>query len=167
MRFGVIDIVFGVVILLLLIRALVRGFIKEVFSMAQWVLGLTLAFFFHRRLAAILAEKYFPGQTVIPSVAAFAGIFIVVFIVILILEKILRDIVDGVRLGGIDHFLGALFGIAEGILVVSLFLWLFSAQPLMDPAPVLNGSVFYRMLRPVIGVMEETVIALPPGDAGV
>jgi membrane protein required for colicin V production len=176
MELPVIDIVFGVVILLLMLRSLLRGLIREALSMAQWVLGLAAAFLFHRRVAAWLAENYFPHQKYIPDVLAFAGIFIIIFIVILIVGKILRDIVTDVHLGGVDHFLGALFGVLEGLLLVSLIIWLLGVQPFFDTRPLLAGSFLYGLLAPLIGTLEETVAeavaavasaVLPLGSGGV
>ncbi|MDR1909281.1 MAG: CvpA family protein [Spirochaetaceae bacterium] len=157
MEFNAIDVVFAVLILLLMVRCLIRGFIGEVFSMAQWVLGLGAAFLLYRRGAVWLAENYFPGQKFLPNVLAFAGIFIVIFIFILILEKILKDIVTGVQMGGADRILGALFGLAEGLLFVSLILWLLEIQPLFDSRRLIEGSFFYSFLSPFIGSVEATV----------
>jgi membrane protein required for colicin V production len=157
MQFVAIDIVFGVVTLLLLIRGLTRGLIREVLAMAQWVLGIAAAFLLHRRVAEWLMENYFPRQKYVPEFLAFAGIFIIVFIVILILGKILKDIISSVHLGGLDRFLGALFGILEGVLIASLVLWLMKVQPFFDVGPLLRDSFCYNLLAPLIGTLEETV----------
>jgi membrane protein required for colicin V production len=156
MRFTSIDVVFGVLVLLLMIRSLIRGLIQETMSVAQWFLGLLLAFVFYRSVSAWLEKTYFPGNEILSDVLAFAGIFIFVFIGILILEKILRDIVNGISLGGIDHFLGALFGILEGLLVVVLALWLLEAQPFADLSPIYENSFSFRLLGPLAGSVNST-----------
>jgi membrane protein required for colicin V production len=155
MEFQIIDIVFCVLMLLLALRCLLRGIIREMFSMAQWVLGFAAAFFLHRSVAAWLAEKYFPGQKYVPEILAFAGIFIAVFVIILILEKMLRDIVEGIHLGGVDSFLGAIFGLAEGLMLAALILWFLLMQPVFDATPVLQNSFFARLLSPFIGAVKN------------
>jgi membrane protein required for colicin V production len=73
-----------------------------------------------------------------------------VFILIKILELMLKEIVEGIKLGGADRFLGIIFGLAEGIIAVSLILFVMKIQPLFDPAPILNKSVFAEILLPFI-----------------
>jgi membrane protein required for colicin V production len=152
----VIDIVFTVLILLVLIRAALRGFIEEVMSMASLVLGLGAAFFLHKRGAAFLVERYIPDIKVLPEILAFIAIFLIVFLAVRLLEFILKDIAARVNLGGLDALLGAVFGVAEGVVLVSLILFLLIIQPLYDMQPLLEKSFFARLLAPFIGAVERT-----------
>jgi membrane protein required for colicin V production len=91
-----------------------------------------------------------PNLKIIPEIIAFIALFLIVFIAIKILEAILKDIIEGIRLGRADRFLGILFGLVEGIIVVSLLLFVFSVQPLFDPEPLLTKSFFAGLLLPFI-----------------
>jgi membrane protein required for colicin V production len=161
MNFEVIDIVFALLMVILIIRAALRGFIEELMSMASWVLGFGAAFFLHKNGALFIRERYLPEMTVLPEILAFIAIFLIVFVAVKILEFILRDIVTRINLGGVDRFLGVLFGLIEGILLVSLILFLFTLQPLFDAGPLLENSVFARLftryLLPFIAVVGDSL----------
>jgi membrane protein required for colicin V production len=152
----VIDIIFAVLILIVLIRAALRGFIEEVMSMASLVLGLSAAFLFHKKGAVFLIERYMRDMKILPEILSFIAIFLIVFAAVKILEFILKDIAGRINLGGVDRFLGAVFGFAEGIILVSLILFVLTIQPLYDMQPLLEKSLFARILEPFIGVVEQS-----------
>jgi membrane protein required for colicin V production len=147
---AVIDIIFVVLMVIFVVRCSLRGFIGEIMSMASVVLGLLASFFFYKNGGAYIREKFMPGMEVIPDILAFLALFLIVFILIKILELMLKEIVEGIRLGGADRFLGIFFGLAEGIAVVCLVLFVLTVQPLFDPAPLLNKSFFAKILLPFI-----------------
>jgi membrane protein required for colicin V production len=147
---------------IIIVRCTLRGFVEEVMSMAAMVLGLGSAFFFHKRGAAFLIEKYLPNMKVLPEILAFVAIFLIVFLAVKLLEFILKDIVERVHLSGVDRFLGALFGFIVGVVLVSLVLFVLSIQPLFDAGPLLAKSYFAQALAPYIGAARNS-IPLPGG----
>jgi membrane protein required for colicin V production len=118
--------------------------------MAGIVLGLLAALFFYKNGGSFIRVKFMPETAVIPEVMAFIILFLIVFIIIKLLEKILSDIIDRVELDSADRFLGVIFGLAEGIAVVSLILFLLRVQPLFDSSPLLSDSFFAKLLLPLI-----------------
>jgi membrane protein required for colicin V production len=166
---AVIDIVFIVLAIILTVRCALRGFIGELMSMASIVLGLLAALFFYKNGGVFIREKFMPGMKIIPEILAFIALFLIVFVVIKILESILKEIIEKIRLGGADRFLGIVFGLVEGIIVISLVLFILTIQPLFDPAPVLRGSIFAEFLLPFITGSEFGAGAFAgpfPGLAG-
>jgi membrane protein required for colicin V production len=154
-KLAVADIVFAVLILILMIRSALRGFIGELLSWASAALGLLTGFFLYKNGAAFLREKFFGDLQVLPEVLAFIALFLIVFVAIRILEAILKDIIQRINLGGVDRVLGLIFGLLEGLLVVSLLLFLLSIQPLFPPERVLGNSIFARFLLPLIAAPES------------
>jgi membrane protein required for colicin V production len=152
MSLAVIDIVFIALILILVVRCTLRGFVVEVMSMASLVLGVLGAIFFYKN-GAVFVEKRFAIAGFPSKLLAFIGIFFVIFIMVKILEYILRDIINRINLGGVDRFLGFLFGLVEGTLLTALALFFLSGQPLFDAAPLLEKSLFARFLLPLMGVV--------------
>jgi membrane protein required for colicin V production len=152
----IIDIIFAVLILLVLIRAALRGFIEEVMSMASLVLGLGAAFLFHKKGADFLIERYMGNMKILPEILAFIAIFFIVFASVKILEYILKDIAGRINMGGVDRILGAVFGFAEGVILISLILFVLTIQPLYDMQPLLEKSLFARTLEPFIGAVERS-----------
>ncbi|MDR3336501.1 MAG: CvpA family protein [Treponema sp.] len=156
----IIDIVFILLILLFAVRGALKGFIEEVTAMASVVLALGAAFFFHRKGAEFLIEKYFPGGKVLPGILAFLGLFVIVFVAVKLLGFLLRDISSRISLLDTgDHLLGFLFGILEGVVLVSLLLWIMTIQPFLDAAPVLEHSIFAEILLPFIGSLGKVSLS--------
>jgi membrane protein required for colicin V production len=145
-----IDIVFSVLIFLLFLRGFLRGFIRELLSWASLVLGILGSVLFYKNGAIFIRDRFLPGMKILPEILAFIAIFVIVFLVLKILGKILRDIVEGIHLGGVDKFLGAAFGLVEGLVLVSLVLFILTIQPLFDPTGILGSSLFAQFLLPLI-----------------
>ncbi|MDR1319331.1 MAG: CvpA family protein, partial [Treponema sp.] len=112
--------------------------------------GLLAALYFYRNGALFVREKFMPGLKIIPEILAFIAIFLIVFISVKIIEGLLKEIIESIRLGRADRFLGIFFGLAEGIVVVSLILFALSVQPLFEPGPILEKSFFGDLLLPFI-----------------
>jgi membrane protein required for colicin V production len=173
MSFAAIDCIFVALIVIFSVRCALRGFVSELMSMASVVLGLLTALYFYKKGGELVRLKFMPELRIIPEIIAFVGLFLVVFVAIKILEAMLEEIIEGVRLGSADRFLGVIFGLVEGIIVVSLVLFVFSVQPLFDPAPLLEKSFFAHILMPLItgnGNAESTAWlrrCAAGGDAGV
>jgi membrane protein required for colicin V production len=155
-----IDIIFIALVLILVIRCSLRGFIEEVLSMASGVTGVLSAVFFYKKGGIFIRERYLPGLDLIPEVLAFVILFLIPFVAIRILQHIIKDIIVKVKLGGLDRFLGILFGLLEGIALISLVLFVIDIQPLFDKNLLLERSFFARFLLPVIGEVHRSVAGL-------
>jgi membrane protein required for colicin V production len=155
------DIIFLILIAILMLRCALRGFLRELMSWASLVFGILAAILFYRPGGNFIREKFLWDAQVLPEIAAFIVLFLIVFFFIRFLELILRDIINRINIGGVDHFFGLLFGILEGLVLVSLILLMLYKQPLFDAGPLLTESVFARILLPVIGDIEENIFKLP------
>jgi len=151
----VLDTIFIILIAVFALRCYVKGFISEILSMAAIVLGLLASLFFYKNGAEFLRAKFWPDLKTIPEIIAFVALFVIVFFIIKFLEIMLKEIIRGIKLGGADRFLGVIFGLAEGIVVISLVLFLFRIQPLFDPSSLLQESIFARLLLPLITGKEN------------
>lgn len=147
---AIIDLVFAGVIVLFILRCVVRGFVSSLMSLAAVVFGLLAAIFFFRVAGDLIRERFMPDAAMIPNVLAFVALFLAVFVVAKIIESMLRGIVDGLGMQGLDRFLGAILGFAEGVIVVCLLLFLIAVQPFFDPDDALRGSIFAELLMPFI-----------------
>ena len=148
---AIIDIVFLALTAILIIRCGLRGLIKEVMSMASLALGLLAAVSFYRQGAAFVRTKILSDVAVLPELIAFLVLLALVFFAIKIIEHILQDIISRIHLGGLDHALGLVFGLLEGLVVVRLILFVLAIQPLFDAASLLDQSVLVKLLDPLMG----------------
>ena len=155
MNFSAIDFIFLGLIGLFMIRCFLKGFVSEILSMAAVVLGLLTALFLHKNGGEFLRSQFWPGLQVIPEIAAFIILFIIVFLVVKIIEKILVNIIEKVSLSGANSFLGLVFGLVEGIVLVSLILLLLKIQPLFDSSSLLANSFFAKLILPLIAGKER------------
>jgi membrane protein required for colicin V production len=151
------DVVLLAVAGLLILRAFLRGFTGEIFSIASLTLGIFAALFFFKNGAAFLRILFLPGVPLVPEILSFLVIFLAVFITGKILEHVVKDIVNRLGLNGLDRFLGLILGLAEGIVVIALVLVFISIQPLFTSAALLEGSVLARLVIPLIGIARGYV----------
>ncbi|MDR1469235.1 MAG: CvpA family protein [Spirochaetaceae bacterium] len=137
-----------IIILLVAIRASLRGLVAEVAGTASVVFGLLLSALFFDEGAAFIRERGFVTMAVVPEMIAFAAIFIIVFVAVKLIEGVLKDIVRRISLSAIDHLLGFFFGIAEALVIIMVIMIIINVQPLFDKNAVLDGSIFARFLMP-------------------
>jgi len=156
MGLAVIDFVFLVIIAIFALRCALRGIVSELMSMAALVLGLLTAIFTFRKTAELIRGRFVPDVKALPEIISFVAVFLAVFAVIKIFETILKDIIDRIQLGGPDRFLGFFLGIAEGLVIVCLLLFLILVQPFVDSTLILEGSLLAKLLMPfIIGTKKE------------
>lgn len=111
---------------------LLRGFIREAFSLLTWIVAVWVGLTFSHDFAPLL-EKHVQ----IPSVrlaAAFAILFVATLLVGGLVSYLLTQLVQMTGFTGTDRLLGLLFGVARGTLLVSVLVLLAGVTPLpKDP----------------------------------
>jgi membrane protein required for colicin V production len=148
MTVAVIDIVFSGIILMFMITAAVRGLIREFFSKAAFICGIIGAV-----LLTPVLQTYVNGlvkNTIAAKIVSFILIFIIIFLVVKIIQELFSAIFSGEILRGLDHSLGLVFGILEGIVVVTFIIALIEIQPWFDVAHILKNSFFAKILNGII-----------------
>ena len=110
--------VIGVVALSMLL-AYVRGFTRELIALLAWVLGFFAALAFSPIVGAWLPE--FGGSPVVRYLVAFVVILILALIAGALVAWPLRSVIRRSGLGFVDRFLGALFGVVRGVVLVLAF----------------------------------------------
>lgn len=132
------DIVFGVVLLVAGVRCALKGFIAEAMSMAALILGVAAAVFFSKPGATLIAAYF--GQSNWNQVIAFLILFLVVYLIVKILQRILQGLFERIHLDQLDRALGLFLGLAEGVLLVVLVVYVLQVQPLIDLSKLIRGS---------------------------
>lgn len=137
--------VFGVIAVSMLLAAW-RGLVREVISLAGWVIAFLAASLFAGPLSEVLPASIPTPE--LRAVVAFIGVFIGALVVSTLFGLLLSKIVHAVGLGGLDRALGTLFGLARGLLIVLAFALLsgLTALPL-QPAwrDSLTGTLLARI----------------------
>jgi membrane protein required for colicin V production len=123
-----IDYVIIGIIALSAIISVVRGFVKEVLSLAAWVLAFWVALTFSPQFSVLLSD--YISTPSVSLFAAFAALFIVTLILSALVNHLIAAIVEKTGLSGTDRMLGVLFGILRGVAIVTLLVLLAAATPM-------------------------------------
>lgn len=111
--------------------AMVRGFSREVLSIASWAAAAAAAYFFYPVVLPYVQPYIDHAQLAI--VAAAAIIFFIALIVVTVITMKVADFIIDSRVGALDRTLGFVYGAARGILVVAVgylfFSWLVGSNP--------------------------------------
>lgn len=161
------DLVCGAILLLAAVRAGVRGFVAEAFSLGAIAVGLVVAIIGHPPVVEQLQNWWPPAWWQRP--AAFLVLFVVGYVLVKLLEGLFQRAGAALGLKGLDHLLGFGVGVAEGLVVVYALLLLAQVQSVVDAEPWLAGSLVRDRLLPWL----QTNVPLPPlpplptaGDSG-
>jgi membrane protein required for colicin V production len=126
MPITILDLVLLGVMLISGLLALVRGFMREILSIAAWGAAALATLYAYQKLLPT-AKAYFNNDTIATAVTV-AGVFIGTLIVVSIITTRVSDMILDSRIGALDRTLGFLFGLARGLLIVvvayQFFIWL-------------------------------------------
>src|ERR1700709_2466632 len=124
MPITILDLVLLGVMLISGLLAMVRGFMREILSIAAWGAAALVTLYAFSKLLPT-AKTYFNNDTV-ASVVVVAGVFIGTLIVVSIVTGRISDMILDSRIGALDRTLGFLFGLARGLLIVVVAFLFFS-----------------------------------------
>ena len=102
--------------------SLMRGMVREVLSLAGWVLAFFVAKTYTLQLAPLL-PKAIPTET-LQYLAAFLILFLATLLIAALLSIALSQIFKTVGLGWLDTVLGGLLGTLRGIVIVCVLVFL-------------------------------------------
>ena len=126
MPITILDLVLLAVMLISGLLAMVRGFMREILSIAAWGAAALVTLYSFSKLLPT-AKTYFNNDT-IAAVAVVAGVFIGTLIIVSVITVRISDMILDSRIGALDRTLGFLFGLARGLLIVvvayEFFIWL-------------------------------------------
>lgn len=128
----IVDILVIIVVLLSALIAFLRGFIREILTIAGVLGGLAAAYYMGPNLSPTFRgwlgveegseDKLFgivPYEMVADGLA-YASIFILVVIVLSIISHFIAEKVKKIGLGAIDRTLGVIFGIVRGVILLAI-----------------------------------------------
>jgi membrane protein required for colicin V production len=129
---AVLDIVIVALILVSALISLVRGFVREGFSLAIWVLAFWVSWSFFRDLEVPLRDWI--GSPTARLGIAFGILMIATLIVGGLVNFLIIQLVERTGMSGTDRFIGMVFGAARGILLVAVLVLLAGLTPLPQEA---------------------------------
>ena len=153
------DIGWLVIIAVSALISVLRGFVREVFSLAAWILALVAA----ARLGGPLAESL-AGTIEDPQVragTAFLRLFFATLLVASLIGVGAYRLVHSTGLKATDRSLGLFFGLLRGVVVVGIVVLVVRGTPFRD-APAFETA----FLRPGFAPVANFIHRLLPEDYG-
>lgn len=116
MPITVLDIILLAVMLISGLLAMIRGFMREVLSIAAWIAAALATLYLFNRLLPF-AQQYF-NNDMVAKAAVIGGVFLGTLLIVSIVTVRVSDMILDSRIGALDRTLGFLFGLARGLLIV-------------------------------------------------
>ncbi|QGZ33452.1 CvpA family protein [Stappia indica] len=156
MPITLLDGILLVIMLLSAVLAMIRGFVREVLSIASWIAAAVAAFYLHGHVVPFV-RQYINNDNVALGVAA-AAVFLVTLIIVSYITMRISDFVLDSRIGALDRTLGFVFGALRGLLLVVVAMMFFNwFVPQDQPAWIATAKS-----KPVIdSIGNRLVNALP------
>jgi membrane protein required for colicin V production len=159
MPITLLDIILIGVMLISALLAMIRGFMREILSIAAWVIAAVATLYAYSKLLPY-AKSYF-NNDIVATAAVIGGTFLLTLIVVSVITVRFSDMVLDSRVGALDRTLGFLFGLGRGLLIVVVaflfFAWL--VPPRTQPAWVTNAKS-----RVVLQSTGDWLMSMLPDD---
>jgi len=149
---GALDLIIGATIALSLGFGVVRGLLREVFSLISWVTAFWLAYLY----GSTVAQRIDPVLQS-PPLSEAAGavlVFIIVLVGLLLLASLIRRIFHATGLTGMDRAFGALFGTVRALVIIAAFLVLARSTAALEQ-DWYNASLLVPYFDPVVDLVSR------------
>jgi membrane protein required for colicin V production len=104
--------------------AMIRGFMREVLSIAAWASAAVATVLLYDKLLPTAEANL--GAGTVAKVAVILGVFVVTLLIASLITARISDLVLDSRIGALDRTLGLIFGLARGLLIVVVAFYLFT-----------------------------------------
>jgi len=140
MPITLLDIILLLVMLISGLLAMIRGFMREVLSIAAWIIAALTTLYSYPRVLP-MAKQYFSND-ILANGLTIGGIFLLTLLIVSVITVRISDLVLDSRIGALDRTLGFLFGLGRGLVIVVVaflfFAWL--VPPRTQPSWVANAK---------------------------
>jgi membrane protein required for colicin V production len=153
------DIVLLGVMLVSGLLAMIRGFMREILSIAAWAAAAVATILLYGRLLPLAKANI--SSDIVATAVVIGGVFLLTLLIVSVVTVRISDMILDSRIGALDRTLGFLFGLGRGLIIVVVaflfFAWL--VPPTKQPDGVRNAKS-----RVVLENTGEWLQALLPQD---
>ena len=156
MPITLLDVILIGVMLISAVLAMIRGFMREILSIAAWVMAALVTLYSYGKLLPY--AKSYVNNDIVATAAVVAGTFLLTLLVVSVVTVRFSDMVLDSRVGALDRTLGFLFGLARGlIIVVVAFAFYDWFQPKSQPIWITNAKSLI-----VLKNLRDDIISMSP-----
>lgn len=159
MPLTLLDIGLLVVMLISGILAMVRGFMREILSIASWLIAAGVTLYGYARVEALVRD--YVANDLLAKGIAIGGLFLITLLIVSLFTVKISDLVLDSRVGALDRSLGFIFGLARGLVIMVVaflfFSWLVPTKS--QPDWVTNARS-----RVVLQATGDWILSLLPDD---
>src|SRR5947209_15981903 len=116
MPITLLDVILLVVMLISALLAMVRGFMREVLSIASWAAAALLTLYAYPRLKPIVLQYF--SNDIVASAITIGGVFLGTLLIVSVITIKVSDTILDSRVGALDPTLGFLVGLGRGLIIV-------------------------------------------------
>jgi len=124
MPLTLLDIGLLVVMLISGILAMVRGFMREILSIAAWLIAAGVTLYGYARVE-VYVKQYVTNELIAKGVAI-GGLFLLTLLIVSLFTVKISDLILDSRVGALDRSLGFLFGLGRGLVIMVVVFLFFS-----------------------------------------
>ncbi len=152
---------FGLLAVMLIsgVLAMVRGFMREILSIASWVIAAIVTLYGYSRVLPFV--KQYVQNDLFATGISVGGVFLLTLLIVSLFTVKISDLVLDSRIGALDRSLGFLFGLARGLVIMVVaflfFTWLVPAKT--EPDWVKNARS-----RPILQSTGDWLKSVLPDD---
>jgi membrane protein required for colicin V production len=126
MPITLLDVMLLVIMLISALLAMVRGFMREVLSIASWAAAVIVTVLGFPKLLPVV--QTYVSNDIVAKAITIGSIFLGTLLLVSIVTIKISDMILDSRIGALDRTLGFLFGLARGLVIMVVgflfFVWL-------------------------------------------
>ena len=162
MQFTVVDGGVAVITLISAILAYSRGFTRELFAIAGWVIAIVAGYYLAPVIDPLMREAPLVGDflsesCIISLIAAFTIVVALALLVLSIFTPLISNVVLHSVLGPIDRVLGLVFGVARAIVLIAIAFMIYVNFSGPGSWPALDNAATLALVQETANAIEQAV----------
>ena len=157
------NIVDGVILAIVIVSSLLaysRGLVRELMSIAAWVIAAFLAYFLAPEVLPFVQEIPYIGPILSDScelaiLASFAAVFAIALMLVSFFTPLLSVVINKTALNRPDQALGFIFGVLRGIALIAISFFAYQSILSSDTFTILEESHSARVFEGMTNNIAE------------